>query len=128
HFARCSRFAVCRAIFSMPIALRSWNRGLPLHAESAALLPRRCRRESDKILHEAIVPLAREGVLLLPLNRAAHLWRWDTTDPSRSKARHFFISPLNCGTHGKSTRTVCPFFKSIGLSLIVLLLIHALRL
>src|SRR5438874_12633163 len=67
----------------MPIALRSWNRGLPLHAESAALLPRRCRRESDKILHEAIVPLAREGVLLLPLNRAAHLWRWDTTDPSR---------------------------------------------
>ncbi len=43
-----------------------------------------------------------------------------------AKARYLFVSRLVRGAHGKSTRSVCPFFKSTGFSRVVLLSIHAL--
>src|SRR5213594_3702555 len=46
---------------------------------------------------------------------------------SSAKARYAFVSRLLRGTHGKSTWNVSPFFNSTGLSRVVLLSIHALR-
>ena len=47
-------------------------------------------------------------------------------EQTSSKACYAFVSRLNCRPHGKSTRSVWPFFNSTAFSRVVLLSIQAL--
>src|SRR5262249_39251954 len=49
----------------------------------------------------------------------------DGGEQAGAKARHLFVSHFAVGTHGKSTCSVWPFFKSTGFSRVVLLSTHA---